>query len=107
MTLVFKPNLQIASQSLRDCSDAAGEVNSIQSTPNLSKAFAIRILVSVSKKAFANCSPSEKERKRRVKGKKEEEDSFWVQCESQRPKKEVRKSQRSGKWTNQFRGVEK
>jgi hypothetical protein len=56
--LAFNPSLQIASQSNRDCSDAAGDVNSMYSTPNSSKAFAILILVSVSKNALANCSPS-------------------------------------------------
>ncbi len=53
------PSLQMASQSSLDCSDAAGEVSSIYSTPNASSALAIAILVLVSKKAFANCSPSE------------------------------------------------
>jgi hypothetical protein len=48
----------MASQSDRDCSDAAGEVSSMYSTPKASKAFAIAILVLVSKKALANCSPS-------------------------------------------------
>ena len=43
------------SQSLRDCSEDAGEVSSIYSTPKASKAFAILILVSVSKNALANC----------------------------------------------------
>jgi hypothetical protein len=48
----------MASQSRRDCSEAAGDVSSRYSTPNLSRALAIAILVSVSKKALANCSPS-------------------------------------------------
>ena len=52
--LLFNPSLQIASQSLRDCSDAAGDVNSMYSTPKSDRALAILILVSVSKKAFAN-----------------------------------------------------
>lgn len=39
------------SQSLRDCSEDAGEVSSIYSTPKASSAFAILTLVSVSKKA--------------------------------------------------------
>ena len=39
------------SQSLRDCSEDAGEVSSMYSTPNASKAFAILTLVSVSKNA--------------------------------------------------------
>ena len=56
--LDLKPSLHIASQSRRDCSDAAGEVSSMYSTPNASRALAIAILVFVSKKAFANCSPS-------------------------------------------------
>jgi hypothetical protein len=56
--LDFNPSLQIASQSRRDCSEAAGEVSSIYSTPKASRAFAMAILVLVSKKAFANCSPS-------------------------------------------------
>lgn len=56
--LALSPSLQIASQSLRDCSDAAGDVSSMYSTPKSSRAFAILILVSVSKKALANCSPS-------------------------------------------------
>jgi len=29
LTFAFNPNLQIVSQSILDCSDAAGEVNSI------------------------------------------------------------------------------
>ena len=41
-----------------DCSDAAGLVSSMYSTPNASSALAIAILVLVSKNAFANCSPS-------------------------------------------------
>ena len=48
----------MASQSLRDCSDAAGEVSSRYSTPKASNALAMAILVLVSKKALANCSPS-------------------------------------------------
>jgi hypothetical protein len=56
--LAFNPSLQIASQSLRDCSDAAGEVSSRYSTPKASNALAMAILVLVSKKALANCSPS-------------------------------------------------
>ena len=56
--LAFNPSLQIASQSLRDCSDAAGEVSSRYSTPKASNALAMEILVLVSKKALANCSPS-------------------------------------------------
>ena len=48
----------MASQSLRDCSEAAGEVSSRYSTPKASNAFAMAILVLVSKKALANCSPS-------------------------------------------------
>ena len=48
----------MASQSRRDCSDAAGEVSSMYSTPNESRALAMAILVLVSKKALANCSPS-------------------------------------------------
>lgn len=43
------------SQSLRDCSEDAGEVSSMYSTPKASKAFAILTLVSVSKNALANC----------------------------------------------------
>ena len=43
---------------LRDCSEAAGLVSSIYSTPNASNALAIAILVLVSKNALANCSPS-------------------------------------------------
>jgi len=58
--LAFNPSLQIASQSLRDCSDAAGEVSSRYSTPKASNALAMAILVLVSKKALANCSPSAK-----------------------------------------------
>ena len=76
--LAFSPSLQISSQSaphdwsipaykramkenspLLDCSDAAGLVSSMYSTPNASSALAIAILVLVSKKAFANCSPSD------------------------------------------------
>ena len=56
--LAFNPNLHISSQSLRLCSEEAGDVNSIYSTPKASSAFAILILVSVSKNALANCSPS-------------------------------------------------
>lgn len=56
--LAFRPSLHIASQSARDCSDAAGDVSSMYSTPNASSAFAMAILVLVSKKALANCSPS-------------------------------------------------
>lgn len=52
--LALSPRLQIISQSLRDCSEDAGEVSSMYSTPNASSAFAILTLVSVSKKAFAN-----------------------------------------------------
>lgn len=52
--LLFNPNLQMASQSRLLCSEAAGEVNSIYSTPKSDKAVAILILVSVSKKALAN-----------------------------------------------------
>jgi len=48
----------MASQSARDCSDAAGDVSSMYSTPNASRALAMAILVLVSKKALANCSPS-------------------------------------------------
>ena len=58
----FSPSLQIASQSLRDCSDAAGEVSSRYSTPKASNIFAMAILVLVSKKALANCSPSIRKR---------------------------------------------
>ena len=54
--LALSPKLQIISQSLRDCSEDAGEVSSMYSTPNASSAFAILTLVSVSKNAFANCS---------------------------------------------------
>lgn len=50
----LSPSLQIASQSRLDCSDAAGEVSSMYSTPKSERAVAILILVSVSKKAFAN-----------------------------------------------------
>ena len=50
----------MASQSRRDCSEAAGEVSSIYSTPKASRALAMAILVWVSKKALANCSPSER-----------------------------------------------
>jgi len=60
--LAFNPSLQIASQSLRDCSDATGEVSSRYSTPKASNALAMAILVLVSKKALANCSPSVFER---------------------------------------------
>ena len=56
--LALRPSLQIASQSARDCSDAAGDVSSRYSTPKASSALAIAILVLVSKKALANCSPS-------------------------------------------------
>ena len=56
--LALSPSLQMASQSARDCSDAAGEVSSMYSTPNASSALAMAILVLVSKKALANCSPS-------------------------------------------------
>lgn len=59
------PSLQMASQSSLDCSEAAGDVSSIYSTPNASSAFAMAILVLVSKNAFANCSPSEKKNKKR------------------------------------------
>jgi len=56
----------MASQSDLDCSEAAGDVSSIYSTPKSSKALAILILVSVSKNALANCSPSKfKQMKRR------------------------------------------
>jgi hypothetical protein len=48
----------MASQSSLDCSEAAGDVSSMYSTPNASSAFAIAILVLVSKNALANCSPS-------------------------------------------------
>jgi len=48
----------MTSQSRRDCSLAAGEVSSMYSTPKESSALAISIFFSVSKKAFANCSPS-------------------------------------------------
>ena len=48
----------MAMQSRRDCSEAAGEVNSMYSTPKSSSALAISIFLAVSKKAFANCSPS-------------------------------------------------
>ena len=51
----------MASQSARDCSEAAGDVSSMYSTPNASSALAMAMLVSVSKKALANCSPSAKE----------------------------------------------
>lgn len=50
--------LQILMQSRRLCSDAAGEVSSMYSTPKSESACAIFILVSVSKNALANCSPS-------------------------------------------------
>lgn len=43
---------------LRDCSEATGLVSSMYSTPKASNALAIAILVLVSKKALANCSPS-------------------------------------------------
>ena len=56
--LAFKPSLQIASQSSRDCSEAAVDVSSMYSTPKASKALAMAILVLVSKNALANCSPS-------------------------------------------------
>ena len=56
--LAFSPSLQIASQSRRDCSEAAGDVSSMYSTPKASSALAIAILVFVSKNALANCSPS-------------------------------------------------
>ena len=56
--LALRPSLHIAMQSSRDCSEAAGEVSSMYSTPNASSALAIAILVLVSKKALANCSPS-------------------------------------------------
>lgn len=56
--LDLSPSLQMASQSDRDCSEAAGDVSSMYSTPKSDKALAILILVSVSKKALANCSPS-------------------------------------------------
>lgn len=72
--LAFRPSLQIASQSVqneyhsrivycdalpaRDCSEAAGLVSSMYSTPKASSALAMAILVLVSKKALANCSPS-------------------------------------------------
>lgn len=46
--LLLSPNLQIFSQSRLDCSDAAGLVNSIYSTPKSDSAWAILILVSVS-----------------------------------------------------------
>lgn len=36
--LTLRPSLQMASQSLRDCSEAAGEVSSMQSTPKASRA---------------------------------------------------------------------
>ena len=49
--LALSPNLQMSSQSRRDCSDDAGDVSSMYSTPNSSKAFAILIFMSVSKKA--------------------------------------------------------
>lgn len=58
--LAFNPSLHMATQSSLDCSDAAGDVSSIYSTPNASRALAIAILVLVSKNALANCSPSEK-----------------------------------------------
>jgi len=45
-------------QSCLDCSEAAGDVNSIYSTPKSSNALAISIFLAVSKKALANCSPS-------------------------------------------------
>lgn len=48
----------MASQSALDCSDAAGDVSSMYSTPKASRALAMAILVLVSKKALANCSPS-------------------------------------------------
>ena len=56
--LALKLSLQMATQSRRDCSEAAGDVSSMYSTPNASRALAIAILVLVSKKALANCSPS-------------------------------------------------
>ena len=56
--LALKPSLQIASQSKRDCSEAAVDVSSMYSTPKASKALAMAILVLVSKNALANCSPS-------------------------------------------------
>ena len=49
----------MASQSILDCSEAAGEVSSMYSTPKASSALAMAIFVLVSKKALANCSPSE------------------------------------------------
>lgn len=57
--LALKPSLQIASQSRRDCSEAAVDVSSMYSTPKASKALAMAILVLVSKNALANCSPSD------------------------------------------------
>ena len=62
-----KPSLQIVSQSRRDCSEAAGDVSSMYSTPNASRALAIAILVFVSKNALANCSPSIKHLKKKKK----------------------------------------
>lgn len=49
----------MASQSDLDCSEAAGDVSSMYSTPKASRALAMAILVLVSKNALANCSPSE------------------------------------------------
>ena len=51
--LDLSPMLQILMQSSRDCSEAAGEVSSMYSTPKSLNAWAIRHLVSVSKNAFA------------------------------------------------------
>lgn len=51
--LDLSPMLQILMQSSRLCSDAAGDVSSMYSTPKSDSAWAIRHLVSVSKKAFA------------------------------------------------------
>lgn len=62
--LVFQPfsflSWQIALQSSKDSVDAQGLVNSMYSTPNSANEVAILILVSLSKKALANCSPSAK-----------------------------------------------
>jgi hypothetical protein len=51
-------------QSCLDCSEAAGDVNSIYSTPKSSNALAISIFLAVSKKALANCSPSKRYKKK-------------------------------------------
>lgn len=47
----LRPRLQIVLQSSSDCCEDAGEVSSMYSTPKPSRACAILIFVSVSKKA--------------------------------------------------------